>query len=253
MILKCPYCNRPVDPGDINVAADQARCAACGAAFAPSEVLPARSHDQSSRVTAPATDEPPRPERAPGYTKVRVYEDSQGVNIELPPQGFRWEMLFLGGFAVAWWSFLILFISVTFGISCIARHFDAPPMGAPKGVQMFLCCFLIPFFLAGFAMVGAIVWPLLGVTHLRLGNYECACRWHLMGLGRTVRADPVATSVRWSSRGFSRPDRKSDSSTDPPHIQLLLGPKEIQVGQHLSLQEQEWLYHEIKDALSRRR
>ncbi len=246
MPLQCPYCDRPIDPVDINVAADVAKCASCGAAFAPSKHLaesPPPAHVSS------AVDEPPRPQAAPSYTKVRVYDDGRGLSIRIPPQGFQLMHIFLIAFAIGWWSFLGVFVTAITGISCIID--DMPFDGPSDGPPIFFLCFLTPFFAAGIGMVAAILWPLFGITELRLGHYGCSYRWSMLGLGRTVQAQQNECSVRWSTPGFIVMKRKQNMnvSTDLPHIKLQIGPKEVHVSQHLSQQEQEWIYHEIKDAL----
>lgn len=285
MAFRCPECGEAIPPENINVAADLAKCAACGEVFRPSGALGAR--------TAPAPEGgplPPVPPGPPEGTRVAVDQTAGGISIRLPPRGFGADTVFLTAFAIAWWSFLLTFVGV--GGLGPARHGegDAPPPGrgtekpppsaapagapgdkrpaedtrrnglpVPKGVfPVFILLFLTPFFLAGFAMIGGILWPLFGRVEVSVDGQECAHRASLFGLGRTHRASIEHARLRWRSEaadaGAGLPSfvRRMQPGADSP-ILLSLGAWDTKLGGHLSRAEQEWVFHALHQALARAR
>jgi hypothetical protein len=281
MSLQCPACQSVVPAEDVNVGADVARCMACGEVFRPSAAM----------VPSPnaALDEglPPKPDGPPVGTKVQLEDQSGSLLVRFPPLGFNFGLLFLIAFAIAWWSFLTFFIG--FGVWGFLQDdhgqqpaveaespLNAEPEAAEKAASedanstgsnsklpawggIFLCLFMLPFFAAGFAMILGILWPLFGRTQVRLAMDGCDYRASLLGIGRTHAAPVADTYVRWMAEPVPSGRRWHGGSgiaamsgkASEPHISLSLATWETSIGDHLSLREQEWVFHEMYAWLKR--
>jgi hypothetical protein len=212
------------------------------------------------------------------------------VAVRIPPRGFGADTLFLTAFAIAWWSFLAMFVGfgafAAFGGSeksgsavespaeetgpGTQRHpektgHDGGRPGAsgadqviPKAIPVFILLFLTPFFLAGFLMVGGILWPLFGRTLVEADGVYCAHRASLFGLGRTHRAALAETRLQWLPeeevveegtrrvRGFAAFVGKSAGLG---RLRLSLGTWETDLAAHLSSREKEWIFALLSEAL----
>jgi len=283
MALRCPACKHEITPAYVNVAADLARCCECGEIFRASAAL-----GGGSAAPASGEERPPVPDDPPEGTKIEVEEHVGAVALRLPPRGFGADTVFLTAFAIAWWSFLLMFVGV--GVMGFARDRDrpaaapaekssepaAPERKAPaekeaprkeglpvpeKIFPVFILLFLTPFFAAGLAMLGGILWPLFGRVEVSVDGAECSHRASLFGLGRTRRAAVESTRLRWRSEIASaiqagpaflrRLARASGASASP--VFLSLGTWETRLGAHLSEREQEWVFHVLDRALARAR
>jgi len=284
MSLQCPVCQRTVPAADVNIVADLARCVACGEVFRPSAALGPRPNE-------PAGEQfPPAPVGPPARTKVRIEDLGGTLLVHLPPIGFSFGLVFLIAFAIAWWSFLSVFIG--FGVwgamesdrqeqsgqmaieaesapesePAVAEKYPSEPgdsnsggSGLPGWGGVFLCLFMLPFFAAGLAMVLGILWPLFGRTRVRLSTDVCLYRASLLGIGRTHSATLSDTCVRWTEEPIQAggPWHRASGFADmcgtraAAHIMLALGSWETSIGQHLSRREQEWVFNEIRTWLKR--
>ncbi len=298
MPLYCPECDADIDADDVNVQANIAKCRRCGNVFRPGAVL--------GRASAPP-DEPAfsfsPSERPPEGSKVRVEQFGDDVHVRFPPAGFSVGLVFLMAFAVAWWSFLSVFVG--FGVGGL-RAGEGPPASDPAGeaaeeaapgdaapkeagpaevppheadegppaesppqpggepeggqdlfaaVPWFLALFMTPFFLAGFGMVFAILWQLFGRTQVRFESMACTCRSALFGLGRTHRATPDETRVRWSDQPLASPTNPMQAMRtmqgNHGRILLTLGSWEKAIGETATRREQEWVYGLLTRSLRR--
>lgn len=281
MSLQCPACRNVVPATDVNVGADVARCMACGEVFRPSAAM--------APSASAAVDEelPPRPDGPPAGTKVQLEDQGGSLVVRFPPPGFNFGLLFLIVFAIAWWSFLTFFVGFGAWTLLQDEHDKRPavkaesssktePEAAKKasaedtdstgdGLELpgwggiLLCLFMLPFFAAGFAMILGILWPLFGRTRVRLAIDGCDYRASLLGIGRTHAAPAAETYVRWTAEPVPSGRRwhsrcgmiDMSGGTSEPHILLSLGTWETPVGGHLSLREQEWVFHEMYAWLKR--
>lgn len=247
MPLACPACGQNIQTEHVNVAADLAKCAACGEVFRPSGMLAA------SPASPPAQPDPERPADLPEGSKV-TFEEFGGLTVKFPPLGFHFSLLFLAAFAVAWWSFLIVFVGVgiygMFGSEAAeGEHGKAATFGG-----IFMLLFMTPFFLAGFGMLFGILWPLFGRTQFACDGMECTYRASLFGIGRTRRAKVHESMLRWLETGVAAESYgKSEGSTwgSRAHLLLTLGRREKPIAGHLSRLEQAWVYHLMRDYLER--
>lgn len=247
MALACPSCGEMIQPADVNVAADVAKCAGCGEVFRPSRVL-----NETGRAGSPGMALPPRPNALPSDSRVRI-EDLGGVlTIDLPPTGFHWALIFGIFFALAWWSFLAFFIGFAF---MGWRQAESIPQELAWGLPC-MVLFMMPFFIAGLAMIYGILAPLFGRTQIQVDGLECTYRSTLFGWGRTRRATIEDTSLRWIEEGaMNRPRsaglQQATAGLHPAHILLCLGRLERPIGGGLSRIEQEYLFHELTARLPR--
>jgi hypothetical protein len=284
MSLQCPACREKVPAENVNIVADLARCTACGNVFRPGTIM---TPDEG--VGAQAT---PLPEsaNAPEGTRVQIKDRGGVLVVRFPPFGFNTGVLFLIVFAVAWWSFLGLFIG--FGISAARQpdHLEQPKQTAIEAKSplesdpataetnssehgdssrdrsgsldwgfIVICLFMLPFFLVGFAVILAVLRELFARTQVRLTPDGCSYRRSLLGLGGARTASVDDTRVRWMDEPRSTSHRKrSRAGTEDtargackPQILLGLGSWEMPIGGHLSLREQEWVLHEMHAWLKR--
>jgi len=90
MALECPKCRHPIDPADLNIQADIAKCGSCGVVFRPSAAL--AGPGAGPTVEAEAPPEPPPVDRLPEKSRIRVVEHGGTFAVRFPPAGFA--MLF---------------------------------------------------------------------------------------------------------------------------------------------------------------
>jgi hypothetical protein len=312
MALNCPKCRQPVAAEDVNVAADVAKCAACGEVFRASEALgvgevaparqdgvpprnsfideprEARSEDLrggSPNCRADRFQKGPPIDRLPVGSRVRVEQQGGTVAVHLPPAGFQWGLVFLIFFAIAWWSFLLTFIGIGaagFMDKSVSPQHQSAPENAGTGPEaeappartaptpgdiehtagtvfsVFALLFLTPFFLAGIAMIFAILWPLFGRVEVRIEGRECLYRSSLFGIGRTRRAGRDDASLRWSEEALNPDSRRFGRSMGrrmqsgwggEPHMLLALGAWETPLGSTISLREQEYVFQVLRSGL----
>jgi len=279
MALRCPKCRSEVPAENVNIAANVAKCESCGEVFRPGEALAAVSG------AAPASGpQPPAPSGPPEGTRIEVDDRAGGVSVRLPPRGFGADTVFLGAFTIAWWSFLLMFVGVgAWGIghggngSAPAQERKAEPPAAParpgqapadkpaggkddasmpeKVIPAFMLLFMLPFFVAGFAMLGAVLWPLFGRVLVSVDGVECTHRASLFGLGRTHRAAVGETRIVWRpAAGAASPPmpafmRRMHGAAGGGGVFLSLGTWETGLGGYLSEREQEWVFHVLRRAL----
>ena len=247
MALTCPNCHFMITEANVNVASDIAKCTACGEVFQPSQVM---GGPGAGRAPAQSGEQPPIPDGPPHGTRVVLEDYGDSLSVRFPPTGFSVGILFLMFFAIAWWSFLIVFVVMGVVGSAV--------MGGLPGLFMLL--FLTPFFAVGIGMLFGILWPFFGRTTVRLDRRECTCKSSLFGIGRTHRAPVESTYLRWDQIDFNmhaqlkavlashgRVVRHSGTPISP--IKLTLGTWEMFLGGSLSRIEQEWVFHEMNEAL----
>ena len=272
MSLSCPACGKPILPADVNIQADLAKCAGCGEVFSPSRTL-------GDRLSAPHAP-PGGPAELPRDSKIVVDEQGGGLVVRFPAQGFNFGLVFLSAFAIAWWSFLFFFVGMALvtgrasGDSTQATAAHATTMRAePEDAQVpasqpssadraasqiapwFILLFLTPFFLAGFAMIGGILWPLFGRSQVSLDDFECRYRLSLFGLGRTWRASIEDTRLLWRDISDSSVARYmaqySSMGGGQSRILLTLGRREKAIAGSVSQIEQEWVFNRLSERLRR--
>lgn len=276
MSLTCPACNAPIAPDDVNIQADIARCASCGDVFRP-----------GSRVAGvagqgPVADPVPAdPGGLPANSRLIVHDHGRDLTIRIPSSGFRSGLLPLAFFTIVWWSFLIGFVVMLFVTVSGASDMNGPESvpeagadahsdaltegksgaGAGDGDLPLPCAllFMLPFFLVGFGMALAVLWPLFGRRVIRFYQNGCSYRISLLGIGRTHQVSIREADVRWRESRippeFGEAVAGMARSLGLQHagLILVLGRWEGTVGGQLSRQEQAWLFHRLRAWLDRYR
>jgi hypothetical protein len=134
------------------------------------------------------------------------------------------------GFAIAWFSFLGVFMR------------DA----VQAGIGMTL--FTTPFWIAGAVMIGTIVAPLVQRARLELGPDEARLSFKPFGRTRALRSKMLV--ARLSERQRS-PDEDGKRPPPEPILALEHGVQTFHLLEGYSEQERRWLEAELKAWLSR--
>lgn len=275
MAVACPACGKAVVSADVNVQADLAKCAACGEVFSPSQALSGRMGGASGR-RSPAGE-------LLRDSKIVVEEFGGSLVVRFPAHGFSFGLVFLVAFAIGWWSFLLFFVGGVLSIGNGAGNaqqasiehattLQAEPEDAPRPASQsqpanhrmdkvfpwFMLLFLTPFFLAGLAMIGGVLWPLFGRSEVRLDDFECRYRASLFGLGRTLRAPIEDTRLKWKD-ALDHPMARYAAGVASlggggggcSRILLTLGRREKAIGASASESEQEWVFNLLSARLGR--
>lgn len=126
MQLICSNCNQPVNPENINITTDLAKCGKCGAIYKASALVSAG--DDKKLIVPPA-----------GSAVEVTKELGDMVRIYFPEKGFTASDIPAVLFAIFWLSFITFWT-----------------WGASQGSIIF-ALFSIPFWLVGIMMVGGII------------------------------------------------------------------------------------------------
>lgn len=135
MDLYCPNCSALIQPEDVNVAADLAKCTSCGRLHKVSAVLQeAPSNLPVERPSAEVSLVPPM-----GSDIILDDSDQSAIVLSTPRKGLTGPHLFIGGFATFWLAFITVWT-----------------VGAAMG-SIFFALFSIPFWIVGFGLMGSFI------------------------------------------------------------------------------------------------
>jgi serine/threonine protein kinase len=174
----------------------------------------------------------------PAGSKVQLTKNWDALEIKIPPSGFKASMLFTGGFAIAWNSFILFWT-----IAALAAPF-------PANVPFVL--FSLPFWSAGCVMVWGIVFGLFGRLRLRIDHEQITCNRDLLGWTfhqpqRSPREN--ITKIVYIPQHFLK-DSEGNRTNIPARLDIWVGVKKYPGGNiALSEAELEWLAHELSDWL----
>jgi len=126
MKLSCPQCSSFIQPEDINIITDIAKCSSCGSVFKVSELV--------------QKPEPHKVEQLPLGANLQVRKSFENaIELYYPKRGFSMWSLPIGIFAIIWISFVAFWT-----------------WGASQASVLF-AMFSIPFWLVGIAMIVGII------------------------------------------------------------------------------------------------
>lgn len=112
--LVCPKCTANIDPADVNIAIDVAKCAACNSIYRVGELL------DDEQVRAKATE-------MPTDSEIKVQRGLGNVTeIVLPAMGFKFTDLFMIVFGTFWVGFLIVWTSLAVFAGTFFALFSIP-------------------------------------------------------------------------------------------------------------------------------
>jgi serine/threonine protein kinase len=156
-------------------------------------------------------------------------------------------MVFLGGFAVAWNSFLIFWTGGAL-------------MMAPFPINLVFGLFSIPFWLVGLGMIAGIFSGLFGRSRLRFSNQNVYHTFEMFGINRKIT--PVSPQsdidrIEFRASYFTK-DSDGDRVTIPPNLILWAGTRRYNLndaakkglGMGLVKPELEWLASELSQWLN---
>ncbi|MBD2435205.1 serine/threonine-protein kinase [Nostoc sp. FACHB-110] len=177
----------------------------------------------------------------PAGSKIQLTKSWDALEIRIPPSGFKVSMLFTGGFAIAWNSF-ILFWTIA-------------ALSAPFPANIPFVLFSLPFWSAGGLMVWGIVFGLFGSLQLRIDNQQVSFNRSLFGFTfHRPQASPKEniSKLAFIHQHFTK-DSEGNRTTVPAQLDIWIGVKKYSFGGKtaivLSEAELAWLAHELKDWL----
>ncbi|MBE9137517.1 serine/threonine protein kinase [Nodosilinea sp. LEGE 07088] len=160
--------------------------------------------------------------RPPAGTRVRVQTSPTELRIAIPPVGLRGETIGLALFGLFWNGFVLFW---TFGVV--------------SGGAWWFGLFAIPFWVAGFGMIGGIINNLLAHVTLRIDRHHFSLsrrllRWTRQQAGNTADLAKVELQT-----AYTQNDRPVQTIT------LLEGINQHKFGTPLTAIEKAWLVEEI--------
>ena len=186
--------------------------------------------------------------KQPAYSKIKLHKTPEEIDIDIPPQGFTPELIFLIGFAIAWNSFLILWTG-------------GAVFMAPFPINLFFSLFSIPFWTVGVSMVGMILFTIFGSTRLKINSKKISltykCLWFKYRRPKpTARHKIAAVSLtKLSSEGKTQRDIMAVTiwaDAIPYRIQSISERNSSQdiYARNLSTIELDWLAQELSEWLN---
>lgn len=126
MELTCPKCNATIEPHNINISSDLAKCESCNSIHKASELV---DQKEVNKIDNP-----------PNGTKISIKKWGDGsIELFYPKQGFKSSMIFPLTFSIIWISFIGFWTFM-----------------ALKGDLLF-ALFSIPFWVIGFTMLIGLI------------------------------------------------------------------------------------------------
>jgi len=177
----------------------------------------------------------------PAGSKVQLTKNWDALEISIPPSGFDTSMLFTGGFAIAWNSF-ILFWTIN-------------ALAAPFPINIPFVLFSLPFWSAGLMMIWGLVFGLFGSLRLHIDNEKVSFNRDLFGF-TFHRTKPLQraniSKLVYIPQHFIK-DGEGNRTTVPSQLDIWIGVKKYSLGGNtgivLSEAELAWLAHELSDWL----
>lgn len=226
MLLLCPKCSQPVKPGEINIAADLAKCLNCDEVFKASELL-----------EAPEETDLANP---PAGTAI-VYDAGGGElgAFRIPAKGFGVITLFPLVFITFWLSFVAVWTWL-----------------AAKGSVLF-ALFSLPFWLVGLGMLRGIIGAVAERQLIEIGREELVLHRMSPFSHRTARicmAEIEAVSMeKWrpnnpfdALRQAHRLTSRTASYTGIPVPTISHRGVKTRFGENLNEAEMDWLVKVLK-------
>ncbi|MFE4107739.1 serine/threonine protein kinase [Almyronema epifaneia] len=162
----------------------------------------------------------------PKGSQIKLARTRSQLTLEIPPVGLRTETLTLGGFAIFWNGFVLLWtIGATWG-------------AASSGFWIFPL-FSIPFWLVGFGMAAFVLNGLLGRTRLEINWKQFRLERQLLGWQRQVSGEFRDLAPFELRTAYSQDERPVKAIT------LVEGINTHKFGTMLSSAEKEWLLQEL--------
>ncbi|OUL30678.1 serine/threonine protein kinase [Nostoc sp. T09] len=177
----------------------------------------------------------------PPGSKIQLTKNWDALEIIIPPSGWQSSMLFLGSFAIAWNSFILLWT-----IGALSAPF---PMNLPFAL------FSLPFWGAGCFMMYGFLFTVWGSMRLRLDRQQVALTHELFGF-KSHHPRPSLrqniTQLVYTPQHFTK-DSEGNRTQVPAQLDIWAGVQKYQVGGNngaiKSEAELQWLAQELSDWL----
>ncbi|MGM3305938.1 serine/threonine protein kinase [Anabaena sp. WFMT] len=173
----------------------------------------------------------------PAGSKIQLTKNEEFLEITIPPVGFQSSMMFLGFFAVAWNSFILIW---TIGA-----------LSAPFPANIPFALFSLPFWGVGFSMIYGILYGLFGSVKLRI-DYQQIFLHHQLGKWkiphrRSASRESINKLV-YTPKYFTK-DSDGDKTQIPAKLVIWAGVEKFELDVNnatiKSEAELEWLAHEL--------
>ncbi|MBD2419134.1 serine/threonine protein kinase [Anabaena cylindrica FACHB-243] len=178
----------------------------------------------------------------PAGSKIQLIKNEEFLEITIPAVGFQSSMMFLGFFAVAWNSFILIW---TIGA-----------LSAPFPANIPFALFSLPFWGVGFSMIYGILYGLFGSIKLRIDHQQIFLN-HQLGKWKIPRRRSASresiNKLVYTPKYFTK-DSDGDKTQIPAKFVLWAGVEKFELDVNnatiKSEAELEWLAHELSNWLN---
>ncbi|WP_016950694.1 serine/threonine-protein kinase [Anabaena sp. PCC 7108] len=178
----------------------------------------------------------------PAGSKIQLTKNEDCLEIIIPPVGLQPSMMFLGLFATAWNSFILIW---TIGA-----------LSAPFPGNIPFALFSLPFWGVGFSMIYGILYGLFGSLKISIDYQQISLNHQLWGWKIPRRRYAPRESIYklvYTPKYFTK-DADGDKTQVPAQLDILAGIEKFELsinGNNLKSEaELEWLAKELSDWLN---
>jgi hypothetical protein len=175
--------------------------------------------------------------KQPAGSKILLIKNREEFKVIIPPQGFHPGLIFIGLFAIAWNSFILLWTGMT--------------LFAPFPINLGFALFSLPFWGAGIAMVGGILFTLFGQVCLQIDRQKISSSYKLFGFQYNHPRPSSRQDINKLERTeltYQR-DSEGDRVKVSPAIVVWSGKNKYQLDLNLTEPELDWLANELSNWL----
>ncbi len=172
----------------------------------------------------------------PAHSKLLWRETVDALEVIIPPArtqggGSVAGLIFLGGFALAWNTFILFWTGFA--------------LMAPFPINLVFALFSTPFWLAGIGLAVTVLFGLFGSTQLQITNSQISLTYYLFGFRKQVVPPSPRESIsklEYQARHYAK-DSDGDRVTVQPEVCIWAGTRKYGLGGNgvLSDPELEWL------------
>lgn len=179
----------------------------------------------------------------PANSKVILTKTTESLEILFPPNAStlaaRVGLISVGGFAIAWNSFLIMWTGFAVQI--------------PFPINIGFLLFSVPFWGVGLAMVGGLIFGLWGRVRLRLNEQQICQDYELFGFQRSATKPSARQDIDKLeiTKEFFKKDADGDRVMVKPKLLIWAGTQKYGCfgGDNITRPELEWLAQELSSWL----
>lgn len=241
---RCPRCDAPIGPDDMNLREGVALCPECGELTRLSQLI------DSDRPIGQILDNPPR--------GCRVEADGRSATVRASTRSIGGFVMTMA-FALFWNGITSVFVLIAIAalysnlVGPLPDWFPAPEMedGRPvmndepmgMGATLFLCVFLTPFVLVGVGMLGAALLNLIGSVVVVIDRHASHASTGVGPLRWRRRFDP--NQVESVEVG---PTRWQSDDSDNEQIKIV-ADRTVKIGSSLPAERRRWLRAVLSELL----